>query len=361
MLGAAQHITPSLRPSSEPQSAALASVSVSVAALGHGHDAEAAPTAPPPPPPSSSTRRGCRSQRARSRQGSKPKRSSRLVVSDSFIKTIFPRAVTLREYLCALVPQLIMHASPSSPPTSEDLSRLLDEVVLVPPANHSTAAAAAAGVPGVQGPSQVSVAPPHHHQQKGETAETEAEGSRSTSVAAVINRLVVSEVRSGGMNSNNALSYASSASIAATTTTTTAVAATAATSALSGSGLGAAEGGGENILALGYRRKVGVYTYMCMHTASPYIIFNRYEIICICVHCYYQRWESEMGMRNNADIECFFVNTVHSVFYFSAAWDALLRLVGKCAHIYIFVCIYVHYEIRSTSHAECIICVCGPD
>jgi hypothetical protein len=36
-----------------------------------------------------------------------------------------------------------------------------------------------------------------------------------------------------------------------------------------------------------------------------------------------------MGMRCNADIECFFVNTVHSVFYFSSAWDALLRLVGE--------------------------------
>jgi hypothetical protein len=46
-----------------------------------------------------------------------------------------------------------------------------------------------------------------------------------------------------------------------------------------------------------------------------------------------------MGMRCNADIECFFVNTVHSVYYFSSAWDALLRTVGKENMTLMHVCV----------------------
>lgn len=220
---------------------------------------------------SSAPSAGCgfpRNSTRRRSQASHPRVSEPAVqntVSKSFVRTIFPRAVQLRDYIISIDASLL----PAQSSMSADLSALLDETIVVPP-----------NTPYLSFRPSLSRAP-SSSSSSGERAIKPATPA-STSVAAVINRLVASEVRCAGGGGHGVSSNSSSSSINASTVTATASTTTAV--AISGAGDGGAPqvldstaapmpsaavpqmpaaaggggGGGDNILALGYRPKVSI-------------------------------------------------------------------------------------------------------
>jgi hypothetical protein len=199
----------------------------------------------------------------------------RNAVSKSFVRTLFPHAVTLRDYLISIDALSL----PEQPSMSKDLSDLLDETILVPPSTQYTS-------------SHLSLSRSSSHSSGERTIKHAV--TAFTSVAAVINRLVASEVRCAG-GGGNAVSTINNPPALGAIGAFTAGVGGAGTASISGypgvledvypaallapapvspavdvgvaaavaGGVGvetAGTGGGDNILALGYRPKVRICT-----------------------------------------------------------------------------------------------------